>query len=141
MLNRIIGGYLLLVAVAVAVHTMIEPLYHTSFEGQPYSPIWNLLNPLMAIALVAGIILSFLRKSQVDAAEGDAVTREYLVSNILFFGFLFVSILFFWNWFGLMNPSFTAIGPETTSLVWIIVDATLPLVTGAMGVQLIRSNS
>ena len=35
MLNRVIGGYLLLVA--VAVHTVAEPLYHTSMEGQPYS--------------------------------------------------------------------------------------------------------
>lgn len=140
MLNRIIGGYLLLVAVVVAVHTVVEPLYHSSFEGQPYSPIWNLLNPLMAIALIAGIILSFLRKSQADAAEGDAVTREYLVSNVVFFGFLFVGILFFWNWFGLMHPEFTAIGGDTKSLVWIIVDATLPLVTGAMGAHLIRRN-
>ena len=139
MLNRVIGGYLLLVAVAVAVHTVAEPLYHTSMEGQPYSASWQILDPIMAVALVLGAVLSYLRKVNANIAAESAITREYLVANTLFFGFLFVSILFFWNWFALLSPSFTAIGPETASLVWIIVDATLPLVTGAMGVHLIRS--
>ena len=139
MLNRVIGGYLLLVAVAVAVHTVAEPLYHTSMEGQPYSAAWQILDPIMAVALVLGAVLSYLRKVNATIAAESAITREYLVANTLFFGFLFVSILFLWNWFTLLSPGFTAIGSETASLVWIIVDATLPLVTGAMGVHLIRS--
>ena len=141
MLNRVIGGYLLLVALAVAVHTVVEPLYHTSFEGQLYSPLWNLLNPLMAVALVIGLIFGYQRKRAADAeADAQAVTREFLLANILFFGCSFVSILFFWNWFNLMSPGFTAIGSETVSLVWILVDAILPLVVGAMGVHMLRSN-
>ena len=95
----------------------------------------------MAVALVLGAVLSYLRKVNANIAAESAIAREYLVANTLFFGFLFVSILFFWNWFALLRPSFTAIRPETASLVWIIVDATLPLVTGAMGVHLIRSGN
>ena len=66
------------------------------------------------------------------------MTREYLTANTLFYGFLFVSILFFWNWFNLRSPAFTAIGDDAVSLVWIVIDALLPLVTGAMGVHLAR---
>ena len=49
-----------------------------------------------------------------------------------------MSILFFMNWFNIQSPEFTAIGDETISLVWIIIDATLPLLTGAMGIHLAR---
>ena len=43
MLKRISGVILIVMAVAVAVQTIVEPLYHTSSEGQPYSrfgPSW-----------------------------------------------------------------------------------------------------
>ena len=96
---------------------------------------------MMAVALVLGAVRSYFRKVAANNAEESAITREYLVANTLFFGFFFVSILFFWNWFALLRPSFTAIGPDTASLVWIIVGATLPLVTGAIGVHLIRSGN
>lgn len=140
MLIRLVGGYLLVVAIAVAVHTVAEPLYHTSLEGQPYSPLWSLLNPLMAVALILGLIFGYQRKRAVGAeAEVQAVTREFLVANSLFFGCSFVSILFLWNWFNLLSPDFTAIGSETASLVWIVVDAVLPLVIGAMGVHMLRN--
>ncbi|MCY4426434.1 MAG: hypothetical protein OXC05_05330 [Halieaceae bacterium] len=138
MLKKAIGIYLILVAVLVAVHTVVEPLYHVSSEAQPYSATWNILNPMMSVALGIGIVYGYLRKSRADSG-GNGVTREYLAANTLFYGFLFVSILFFCNWFNLHSPAFTAIGDEAISLVWIIIDATLPLLTGAMGIHLVRS--
>ena len=138
MLKKIIGIYLILVAVLVGVHTVVEPLYHVSTEARPYSPAWNILNAMMIVALVLGIVYGYLRKTAVDN-DGGGVSREYLVANTLFYGFLFVSILFFWNWFNLHSPAFTAVGDETVSLVWIIIDTLLPLVTGAMGIHLARS--
>ena len=51
MLKRISGIYLILMGIAVAVHTVVEPLYHASGPGQPYSPFWDILNPLMAVAI------------------------------------------------------------------------------------------
>ena len=141
-LKQICGLFLVLMAVAVAVHTVVEPLYHTSSEGQPYSSLWNILNPLMALAIALGVILGYLRKKAADS-EGDsgAVTREFVAANVQFYGFLCVGIMFFWNWFILHSPEFTAVGAETASLVWILIDATLPLLTGAMGVFLLRGNS
>lgn len=135
MLKQIVGAILIIVGVAVAIHTVAEPLYHTSSE---YSPFWNILNPLMILAIVLGLIFGYIRKKGVD--DSDAITREYLAANIQFYGLLFVGILFFWNYFNLHSPTFTAIGEETVSLVWILIDASLPLLLGAMGISLLRSN-
>jgi len=138
MLKKICGLYLFAVAVLVAVHTVVEPLYHASGPDQPYSPFWTIVNPLTALAIVLGTVFSYMRKT---GAGGETVTREFLAVNTLFYGFLFVGIMFFWNWFNLMNPAFTAIGDDTVSLVWIVVDAGVALLAGATGIHLMRSSA
>ena len=138
MLKKICGIYLLAVAVLVAVHTVVEPLYHVSEPGQPYSPFWTIVNPLTALAIVLGLLFAYTSRQQ---AAGEAVTREYLASGALLYGFAFVGIMFFWNWFNILNPSFTAIGNETVSLVWIVVDAAVPLLAGATGIRLLRAGA
>ena len=141
-MNRIVGIYLVAMAVILAVHTVVEPLYHVSADGQPYSPLWTIINPLTALAVVLGVIAAWQCKRAVDKeGEDGPVSRAFLIANTLFFGLLFLGILFFWNWFNLLSPGFTAIPPETVSLVWIIVDAALPLLWGATGVALIRGRA
>ena len=138
--KRIAGIFLIAMAAAVAIHTVVEPLYHVSSEGQPYSPFWDILNPLMALAIVLGLVLGYRRKQEADGQGGEAgVTREFLAANTQFFGLLCVGILFFWSWFNLLMPAWTAPGDDTVTLVWILVDATLPLLIGAMGTCLIRN--
>ena len=138
-MNRIVGIYLVAMAVILAVHTVVEPLYHVSADGQPYSPLWTIINPLTALAVVLGVIAAWQCKRAVDKeGEDGPVSRAFLIANTLFFGLLFVGILFFWNWFNLLSPGFTAIPPETVSLVWIVIDAALPLLWGATGIALIR---
>ena len=141
-LKRICGIFLVLMAVAVAVHTIVEPLYHISSEGQPYSPLWEILDLLMAVAIVLGLLFGYSRKKAADN-EGDSgtVSREFVAANFQFYGFLSVGIMFFWNWFILYSPEFTAVGADTASLVWILIDATLPLLMGATGVFLLRGNN
>lgn len=138
MLKQIIGAILTIVGVAVALHAVVEPLYHTSTGEQPYSPFWDILNPLMALSIALGLIFGYIRKKGVG--DSDAITREYLAANTQFYGLLFVGILFFWNWFNLLNPAFTIIGADTATLVWILIDAGLPLILGAMGISLLRGN-
>ena len=131
MLNRVGGVFLIAMAVLLAAHTVVEPLYHTSATGQPYSRAWEVLNPLMALAILVGLRVAFVRKR---AAAGDtAVTRAYLLANTLFYGFLFVGIMFLWNWFTILSPGYSAAGSDTHSLVWILIDASLPLLMGAAG--------
>ena len=72
-------------------------------------------------------------------------TRRSLASSwpptSAFYGFLFVGILLSWNWFNLLNPEFTAIGDDTMTLVWVLVDSILPLLSVAMGMFLLRGDT
>ena len=139
MLRKIIGILLIVVAAAVAIHTIIEPLYHASSDAQPYAPLWNILDPIMAVAIILTIIFGYTRKRDACNTEGTNVTREFLSANVVFYGIIFIGIMFFWNWFNLLSPSFTAIGSDAVSLAWIIIDATLPLLLGAMGMHLFKA--
>ena len=137
--RRSVGVVLVVIGAVVAVHMVVEPLYHASSEASPYSPIWSIINPFMALAVVLGVIFGYIRKRDVDQEGGGApISREFLSANTLFYGFLFVGILFFSNWFNLLSPDFTAVGTDTVSLVWAFIDAALPLISGVMGLSLLK---
>jgi hypothetical protein len=94
----------------------------------------------MVLAVVLGVVFGCIRKKAVDSEEGSgAITREFLAANTLFYGFLSVGILLLWNWFNELSPAFTAAGEDTTALVWILIDTALPLLSGTMGIFLLRS--
>ena len=138
-LKKIVGAILLVVAVVVAVHTIVEPLYFDSSQSASgYSEgVWSIINLFSALTVILGVIFGYIRKREADSADGTTITREFLAANTLFYGFLFVGILFFWSWFNLLSPAFTAIHIGTASLVWIIIDAALPLLAGALGIHLL----
>ena len=139
MLKKIIGALLIVVGAAVAIHTVVEPLYHASSESQPYAPLWNILDPIMAVAIVLTIIFGHIRKRNACAENETVVTREFLSANVVFYGIVFIGIIFFWNYFNLLSPAYNAIGPDAVSLAWIIIDAALPLLLGAMGIHLFKA--
>lgn len=138
-LKRIIGVVLIVIAAIIAIQTILEPIYHTSTEDSPYSSTWDYINPLSAISIILGLIFGYIRMSRAGA---DASVQEFIAANTLFYGFLFAGIIFFWNWFGIsgIGSDFTAVGHNTRSLIWIIFDATIPLLNGAMGAHLLRSS-
>ena len=139
-LKRVIGVVLILIAAIVAIHTVIEPVYHTSSDAQPYSSAWDWINWLSAISIILGLIFGYIRMS--GAGESSSGS-EFIAANALFYGFLFAGILFFWNWFGISNvgQDFTAVSADVRSLVWIIFDAINPLLSGALGAHLLRSSA
>ena len=139
MAKRVAGWGLIAVALAVAIHTVIEPLYHTSTAAQPYSPFWMILDPFMVVALVAGTIFAYQRKRAVDGDEDVAVSRAYVAANTLFYGFLAVGILLLWSYFNLLSPGYAPTGPDAESVIWMLIDASLPLLLGAQGAHLVRS--
>ena len=97
--------------------------------------------PLEALAVVLGVICCYIRKRSV-AYDGEApITRECLAAHALFYGFLFVGILFFWNWFNLLSPEFTTVGTDTSDLVWGFINAALPLLAGTLGLALLRGDT
>ena len=140
-LKKVIGVVLIIIAAIVAIHTVIEPLYHTSDPNSdnPYSSVWGYINVLSAISIVLGVIFSYIRMNKVG---DNSSVQEFIAANTLFYGFMFAAILFFWNWFGILNAeTFTAVSGETRSMVWIIFDALLPLLNGALGAHLLRSSA
>ena len=139
-LKQIVGVVLILIGALVAIHTVVEPLYHASSQASPYSPAWSTINPLMALAIVLGLVFACVRKQQVDGEGGGAaVTRDFLAANTIFYGLLFIGILFFFNWFNLQSPAYNAVGPDAVSVIWAVIDAALPLLLGAQGMTLLKS--
>ena len=139
-LKRVIGVVLIVIAVIVAIHTIIEPIYHTSTDDSPHSSAWDYINPLSAISIILGLIFSCIHMSRIS--ESSSV-QEFIGANSLFYGFIFVAIIFFWNWFGVsgVGSDFTAVGMDTRSLIWILFDAILPPLNIAMGISLLRTGS
>ena len=141
-LKKVIGVVLIIIAAIVAIHTVIEPIYHTSSiepDANKFSSFWDYINPLSAISIVLGLIFSYIRLNKVG---DNSSVQEFIAANTLFYGFMFAAILFFYNWFGILNATtFTAVGSETRSTVWIIFDALLPLLNGALGAYLLRTNT
>ena len=140
-IRRIAGLLLVATGIMVAVHMIIEPLYHVSSEAYPFSPFWGYIDPLMALAVLLGVIFGYVRTRATGRDSGGAlINREYLVANLQLYGFLFVGILFFWNLFNILNPEYTAAGADTTAVVWVFIDATLPLLSVPMGLHLVRGD-
>lgn len=138
-LKRLIGVVLIIIAAIVAIHTVLEPVYHTSTDDSPYSSNWDYINPLSLISIILGVIFGYIRMSRAGA---DSSVQEFIAANTMFYGFMFTAIIFLWNWFGISDfgSDFTGAGHGTRSLVWILFNATLPLLNGAMGVHLLRSS-
>ncbi len=141
MAKRAFGWALIATATIVAFYTVVEPLHHVSVLGQPYSPFWETLDPLMVLAWAAGLVFASLRKCAADRTGGGTVTREYLAANVLFYGFLAVGILLLWSYFNLLNPDYAPAGSDAATVLWMLIDATLPLLLGATGAHLIWGRS
>lgn len=142
-IKRIVGVILIIAAIVLAVHTIVEPLYFdSSTTGSGYNEnAWALINSLTAFAVVLGVIFGYVRLARSGSEGGATVTRESLAANIQFFGVLFLGILFFFNWFNLLSSDFNAVGPDAVALVWIAIDAGLPLIWFPMGLHLLKGNS
>ncbi len=137
--NRIVGAYLILVGAVVAIHTIAEPIYYTSTPTAPFSPAWTYINWSMALAIVLGVIFACIGKRATEG-EGDAVTWERLAANTLFYGLVVVGIMFFWNWLSINMDGYTS-SADISGLVWIAIDATLPVLLVSLGIRLARADA
>ena len=134
-LRKPVGAYLVLVAIAVAVFFIINPLLADSIEVQD---VWNVLDYLMVVALGLGLIYAYLGKQATDGAQsGDGVSRSYLEANVIFFAVAAVTILFLHNWFSLLADGLAADNHQAW-VIWAAVDTALPIVLGVLGCRLWR---
>ena len=137
-ISRIVGVYLIVVAILVGAFGVVEPLLYTSTEQHPYSPWWENINPLTGIAVALGVIFGYLRKRAVEEGmEDDALTWSRLAANMLFYGLLCVALLYYWNWFSALNPDY-APGQKVLGYSWKATDVAFPVLAGALGVSMLR---
>ncbi|MXZ82015.1 MAG: hypothetical protein F4Z15_11835 [Gammaproteobacteria bacterium] len=135
-LERISAILLIIIGIVIVTHKIVEPLYH---DGTGTSPLWAQIDMAMALAVVLGVYHGYRRLRAADSGQPDApLTREYLASNVQFYGFLMIGVWFFWNWFNVLNPEFKAIERATQQVFWAIIDTVLPLLSILLGIRLLR---
>ena len=136
-MKRIIGAFLILSAVVLAGHTIIEPIYFKTDIADPqYNAVWSYINYMLGVGTILGLLFSFLLTREEDIDLDASVTRGYLAANALFAGFVVIGILFFFNWFNALSPDFTAIHGDATLTIWLIVDGAYALLAAALGWRL-----
>ncbi len=99
-LFRLFGAYLLLTAIAVALLFIITPLIH---DGSPEYPYWTIMNYFMALGAPLMLVLTFLYRWRLDPESTDNYTCA--IANGLFFGSVVLVMLFFWEYFWLLDTS------------------------------------
>ncbi len=130
-LIRAVAAYLVLLAVAVAVHFIITPLYHSGGD-EPFAA-WEVLNWFMAAGMVLALAASYAEKRRVDS-DDSAPMKRYLEANTVFYGTVVVFMLFFWNWFASLSPN-----NQPDGQYWAVIDVLMPLVTGVIGCRMWRN--
>ena len=126
--RRIVGALLILTAAAVAFFAIFDPIFEDALF------VWPYLNPIMFVALALGTSVAFhIKRDAASSVESSAMRR--LEAGALFYGFLFVGILFMSNW---LNAIFDDSQRDARFLVWYFINAILPVMLGYCGVYLLR---
>ena len=136
-LRKPVGAYLVLVAIAVAVFFIINPLLVDSID---VPGVWSVIDILMLIALALGLLFAYLGKQRVDGQQsGDGVSRAYLEANVTFFAVAAITVLFLHSWFSLLAGGADFLdGNHQAWVIWAVVDTALPIVLGVLGCRLWR---
>ena len=133
LIRQLIGVYLVLLGLAVAIHFVATQFYDPTTTGDSLE-IWLVMDVLMAIALVLVLATAIHRKMMLrDSDDGGRVTREYLETNFSFYFGASLLLIFLWNWAGvaIADPR------NDNGTVWAFIDAALPVYIGHAGIRLL----
>ena len=128
----IVANYLVLVATAVALHFVLEPLYQDNVNT---GRVWDTLNWFMAVGTLAILLVWLVRKVQLgNQSEAETTTRRYLEVHVALYAAVVLTLWFFWNWF----DNFTAeLGQNSVHLqIWTLVNPLFVLLAGVTGYHL-----
>ena len=130
--KRLLGVFLVLIALVVAVNLMVTPLYH---DGSDDYTIWKIVNWFMAAGVVVALITNGMRKRALGAeGAGEPSVREYLRVNLTYYATIVLTILFFWEWFWTLNPDSETGEAVTSHMVYFpIMDALFVVVCLSTG--------
>lgn len=127
--KRIFGAVHLVLAVVIGVQFIVAPLYDAV-------PVWEILNWLMAVGVIAGVIFSYMRWTSAKASDHG----ERVGSGAMLIGAIAVLLLFFEQWF--TTRIFSSNGDEALildriNLWWQVVNVIFVIVSGEIGMWLL----
>lgn len=133
-IKSLAGVYMILVGAAVAVHFIATQFYDPALTDTALT-VWRIMDPLMVAATAMAFAAATCCKLQAGGDQGEPVTRGYLESQVGFYvsGVMLIALL--WNWIGVefVEPR------NDDSLLWIIIDSTLPFLLCTAGIRLFRN--
>lgn len=132
MTSRFEAVYLVVVAVAVGVHFILDPMIYDWADGET-PPFWIFLDWLMAAGFVIALLATFREKRAAD--EGSDM-REFLTANVSFYLTVGLALAFFWN---AVQIGWAAGDQSPDSQVWVVIDTVLPPLFAAVGIRLWRA--
>ena len=99
---------------------------------------WYVLDMLTLIGLVVVLICNFVAKRDATGPDpSEAVTRQYLEVNVLFYAMAAITILFLHNWLALLALGSDSLdGNLQAWVIWAVVDTLLPITLGISGCHL-----
>ena len=138
--KKLLGMYLIGVAIVVAVWFIINTFFANSFN---VSDVWFVLDILMVIGLAVALVFNFIRKrKEDDRIPGEPISRRYLEVNTAFYLTAGITILFLHSWFSLLyNGSASLEGNHQAWVIWAVVDTLLPLTLGLTGCNMLKDSS
>ncbi len=134
-LKRLIGAYMVLAGVAVAVYFIINNFLVDSIDVQS---VWYVLDALMAVGLGLALVFNYAHKREQTNGDVDGpVTRRYLEATALFHLTVVVTILFLHNWLSLLALGGDSLeGNDPAWNIWAVVDTLVPVTLGLTGCRL-----
>ena len=130
--RKLLGAYLMGTAVFVALWFVVNPFFDA--HG-----VWDVVNYLMAVALVAALVFNAgQRLRERDGEHDDRDKLRRLDVKLWLHLTAGVALLFFRNWF--LEIAGADGDGSTTALVWIMVNVLFPLTAGATGLALWRQS-
>ena len=138
-LKKLVGAYLVIVGVAVAVFFIVNTLLQDSID---VVSVWQVLDVLMLVGLALALIFNYIHKRDVEAGDQNgSITRPYFESNALFYLTAGVTIIFLHNWLSLLaNGADSLDGNHQAWVIWAFVDTLLPIAFGLTGCRLWRES-
>ena len=147
-IKKLLGMYLVGVAIVVAVWFIINSFFVDSFETLN---VWYILDILMVVGVAVGLAFNYDRKRREERGRepGDPITRRYLEVNVGFYLTAGITILLLHNWFSLLalgDERSLGLGSDTglnhqAWVIWAFVDTLVPLTLGVTGCAMLRESS
>ena len=131
-IKRIIGALLILVSIVIAAQFIAWRLYDSG-------AVWEIVNYISLVSIALAFYFNLNRKLKNEASGNGSVDREYVESNVLYFGTMVLAALFLFNWLNLLVNGAKDVGEEVMhDVVWVVVDVMLIVIMGATGGHLLK---